>query len=63
MINESDPVYKKHKDCPVVGKWIDNPANPKQRRMRMFCTNHNKWLHILTEKESQILLDQFPYDI
>ena len=57
MINENDPVYKKHKDCPVEAHWqtINN-----QPRIRMRCQRHGKWLHILNSDESQLLAQSEP---
>ena len=54
MINENDPVYKKHKECPVELRHVNYSGFEK---MRMYCVKHNKWLHTLTAKEAQVLLD------
>jgi hypothetical protein len=54
MINENDPVYKKHKDCTVELRTVNYGGKEK---MRMFCVKHSKWLHTLTDKEAQLLLN------
>jgi len=46
MINPKDNVYKKHEDCNSVLRF-----NEKQKKYRLFCTDHNKWLFTLTNQE------------
>lgn len=60
MINEQDSVYKKHKNCAVEPKWIEQHGKAK---MRLFCLEHSKWLHYLTDDEADFLLDSMPYEL
>jgi hypothetical protein len=60
MINENDSVFKKHENCQVEVKWIQQHGKPK---MRLFCVEHQKWLHYLTDIEAAYLMDTMPYEL
>lgn len=47
MINLKDSVGKKHKDCQAECR-----LNPNTNTYRIYCLEHNKWLHTLTEAEA-----------
>ena len=56
MINHNDNVYKKHEHCRAVLKY-----NESQKKYRMYCCDHDKWLHTLSDAEAEVyyqLLDQ-----
>ena len=56
MINHKDNVYKKHEQCNCVLRFNENT-----NRYRLYCQDHNKWLHSLTDQEAEEyyrLLDQ-----
>lgn len=49
MINPNDPVYKKHQHCSAILKF-----NESQKKYRLYCCDHNKWLHTLTHDEAKV---------
>jgi hypothetical protein len=47
MINIHDQNYKKHSECQCDIRFF----TPFQK-YRMYCRNHDKWLHTLTDSEA-----------
>lgn len=45
-----DNTFNKHQHCEVDGFWITN------KKIRLRCIHHNKWLHTLTSRETDFLI-------
>jgi len=56
MINEQDNVYRKHCNCLVELREYINHHN--RSLIRVWCVNHSKWLHTLTDREVRLLNEQ-----
>jgi hypothetical protein len=52
MINEKDSVFKKHQHCRSELRFNEN-----QQKYRMYCVEHHKWLHTLTNKEAKLYFE------
>ena len=51
-INQLDNVYRKHKSCDCELRFNNN-----QNKYRMYCLDHNKWLHTLTDQEANVYFE------
>jgi hypothetical protein len=56
MINEQDNVYRKHCNCLVELRGYINHHN--RSLIRVWCVDHSKWLHTLTDQEVRLLNEQ-----
>jgi len=55
-----DYIYKKHQHCSATIKLFKSDRAYNNNQFRVYCVDHDKWLHTLTDEEALNLAENNP---